>query len=98
MQLRWYSDGSIRWMRSLLIRYLENNDLGCDTHRRNLSRHAFRLVSSERRWFAVLSAANWRMTRKTEVDRIREGLPTTRQLWRGRSRSCLFCSLLMLLL
>src|SRR5271166_3492791 len=28
MQLRWYSDGSIRWMRSLLISYLENDDLG----------------------------------------------------------------------
>src|ERR1022692_4825373 len=28
MQLRWYSDGSIRWMRSLLINYLENDDLG----------------------------------------------------------------------
>jgi hypothetical protein len=27
MQLRWYSDGSIRWMRSLLITYLENDDL-----------------------------------------------------------------------
>src|ERR1022692_1089515 len=27
MQLRWYSDGSIRWMRSLLINYLENDDL-----------------------------------------------------------------------
>jgi uncharacterized protein YbjT (DUF2867 family) len=27
MQLRWYSDGSIRWMRSLLINYLENYDL-----------------------------------------------------------------------
>jgi hypothetical protein len=28
MQLRWYSDGSIRWIRSLLINYLENDDLG----------------------------------------------------------------------
>src|SRR5271157_1169421 len=27
MQLRWYSDGSIRWTRSLLISYLENHDL-----------------------------------------------------------------------
>src|SRR5271157_2533006 len=27
MQLRWYSDGSIRWMRSLLISYLENDDV-----------------------------------------------------------------------
>src|ERR1035438_935191 len=28
MQLRWYSDGSIRWMRSLSINYLENDELG----------------------------------------------------------------------
>src|ERR1035438_7682756 len=27
MPLRWYSDGSIRWMKSLLINYLENDDL-----------------------------------------------------------------------
>src|SRR6266446_3374989 len=27
MQLRWYSDGSIRWMRFLLTRYLENDYL-----------------------------------------------------------------------
>ena len=27
MQLPWYSDGSIRWMRSLLIRYLKNTHL-----------------------------------------------------------------------
>jgi hypothetical protein len=27
MQLRWYSDGSVKWMRSLLINYLENDNL-----------------------------------------------------------------------
>jgi len=27
MRLQWYSDGSTRWMRSLLINYLENDDL-----------------------------------------------------------------------
>ena len=28
MRSQWYSDGSIRWMKFLLINYLENDDLG----------------------------------------------------------------------
>src|SRR5258708_17874911 len=56
MQLLWYSDGSTRWMRSLLINYLDNEDL-VRTKAKEPRRIAQELHASIARYHAALKTS-----------------------------------------